>query len=800
MADTVKNNGKNAGNEEFSVSLTDIWSMFWDYIWWYVLALALCLFVAAVHLYRTPNAYSRSAKVIVSQEGQDATMMNLMEFSGLASPRMGSSFFANNEVEAFSSHDLMEQVVSRLSLETSYTELQLFRDVEMYKNNPVEVKFSEEAPKNHFSFVIQKTSDSTFILKKFNVLNESIKTTVSGVVGEPVETPVGQVTIIPTNYIEDWSRDIRVSWSNVKAVAKRYNGALSRATVIVLSMSDRFPARAESILNSLIDVYNEQWIYDRNKAARNTSEFIEGRLVVVEKELSGIELAIKEYKEQNRLTNLQAVSQIYLNESSEYASKSFEANNQLEIAKFIREYLDDPATIASLIPANSGIANTNVQSQIDEYNKLLLKRNYIATNSSDKNPLVADLNLSLESLRTAIQRSVDNLISTLELQVSKIESQENAILARIAASSGQELQLLSIQRQQKVKESLYMYLLQKREENEIAALVNVGNTRRIVSPTGPGAPVSPKRMMILLLAFIAGLGIPFGVIFLRKMLDTTVKSRADLSNLSSPFLAEIPQKKSKGKRKFTLWDQRKFDDHNRAILVRSGKRDMMNEAFRVLRTNLDLMLEKDNKCDVIMLTSMNPNSGKTFLSINIAASMAIKGDKTIILDLDMRKSSLSTAIADRTEGVAAYLSGRITNLSDIIVNVSDNLSVIPVGSVPPNPTELLLSDRFTKLIEELKKEYRYIFLDCPPIDIVADSSIVSQYADLVLFVVRAGLFDRRALLNVDDYYTSGKFNRMAIILNGVDAGGHYGYGKYGYGRYGYGRYGHYGNYGYGNEK
>ena len=179
MADTVKNNGKNAGNEEFSVSLTDIWSMFWDYIWWYVLALALCLFVAAVHLYRTPNAYSRSAKVIVSQEGQDATMMNLMEFSGLASPRMGSSFFANNEVEAFSSHDLMEQVVSRLSLETSYTELQLFRDVEMYKNNPVEVKFSEEAPKSHFSFVIQKTSDSTFILKKFNVLNESIKTTVS---------------------------------------------------------------------------------------------------------------------------------------------------------------------------------------------------------------------------------------------------------------------------------------------------------------------------------------------------------------------------------------------------------------------------------------------------------------------------------------------------------------------------------------------------------------------------------------------------------------------------------------------
>lgn len=793
MADTVKNNGNNTGNEEFSVSLADIWSMFWDYIWWYVLALAICLFVAVVHLYRTPNTYSRSAKVIVSQDGQDATMMNLMEFSGMASPRMGSSFFANNEVEAFSSHDLMEQVVTRLSLETSYTELQPLRNVEMYKNNPVEIKFAgEETPKSSFSFVISRQADSSFVLKKFSVMGETIKGVFEGSVGVPVETPVGPITVIPTNYYGDWSRDIRVSWSNAKAVAKRYNGALSvsvpetRSTVIMLTMQDRFPARAESILNSLIDVYNEQWIFNRNKAARNTSEFIDGRLVVVEKELSGIEMAIKDYKEQNKLTNLQAVSQIYLNESSDYAGKSFEMNNQLAIAKFIKEYLDDPATVASLIPANSGIANTNIQSQIDEYNKLLLKRNYIATNSSDKNPLVADLNLSLQSLRTAVQRSVDNLISTLELQVSKIESQENAIMARIAASSGQELQLLSIQRQQKVKESLYMYLLQKREENEIAALVNVGNTRMIVSPTGSGAPVSPKRMMIILIAFIAGMGIPFGVIFLRKMLDTTVKSRADLANLTVPFLAEIPQKKSKRKRSLTLQDKRKFDDFNRTILVRAGKRDIMNEAFRVLRTNLDLMMEKDSKSDVIMLTSMNPNSGKTFLSINIAASMAIKGDKTILIDLDMRKGSLSSSIAEREEGIASYLSGRVTNLSDVIVQVDENLSVIPVGSLPPNPSELLLSERFSKLIEEIRKEYRYIFLDCPPIDIVADSSIVSQFSDLVLFVVRAGMFDRRGLLNVDDFYTSGKFKRMAIVLNGVDAaGGHYGYGKYGYGRYGY---------------
>lgn len=797
MADSVKKSGRDTNSEDFSISISDIWRMIWDYIWWYVLAVVVCLCFAGVYLYRTPNTYLRTSKVIVSQDGQDASMMNLMEFSGMSSSRMGSSVFVNNEVEALSSPDLMEKVVSRLSLEVSYTELQFFRNVEMYRNVPVEVKMIGETPQNHFSFVISKKGEREFELKKFTVLGETFKNVVTGALGDTLSTPIGRLVIIPTNFINNWENDIQVSWSTSKSVAKRYSAALSisvpevRSTVIVLAMQDRFPSRAESILNSLIDVYSEQWIFERNRAARNTSDFIDGRLAVVEKELSGIELAIKEYKEQNRLTDLQAVSQIYLDESSEYASKSFEVNNQLSIAKFIREYLDDPVNTTALIPANSGIANINVQSQIDEYNKLLLKRDNIVTNSSDKNPLVADLDLSLQALHSAIRRSVDNLIATLELRVSKLESQENAILTRIAASSGQELQLLSIQRQQKVKESLYMYLLQKREENEIAALVNVGNTRLIVTPSGSGAPVGPNRMMILLIAIVAGLGIPFVIIFLRKMLDTTVKSKSDLQSLNVPFLAEIPQKKVRGKRSLTIWDKRKFDDSNRTVLVRSGKRDIMNEAFRVLRTNLDLMLPKDSVSDVIMFTSINPNSGKTFLSLNIAASMAIKGSKTIIIDIDMRKAALSQSVAEVEDGLASYLGGRTDDIHSIIVNSGENLSVIPVGTLPPNPTELLLSDRFGKLIESLRKEYRYIFLDCPPVDIVADSSIVSQFADLTLFVIRAGLFDRRALVSVDDLYTSDKLGKMAVVLNGVDAQS----GNYGYGKYGYGHYGHYYAYG-----
>ena len=445
----------------------------------------------------------------------------------------------------------------------------------------------------------------------------------------------------------------------------------------------------------------------------------------------------------------------------------------------------------ALIPSNLGLTNASVEAQIREYNEMVLQRDRLLMGSGENNPMIADLNSALAAIRSAILRSVENLIATLQLQIEKINSQEKQILSRMSSNSGQELQLLSIERQQQIVQNLYVFLLQKREENELAALINVGNTRVIMTPNGSSNPVAPNKMMILLAALILGCGIPVVFYFMRKMLDNTVKTKADLGRLSMPFLAEVPQYGA-DKHAYRRIFLRNYKDNSLTkIIVEQGSRDMMNEAFRVLRTNVDLVLGKKAGSRVLMFTSFNPNAGKTFTAVNLAASMALKGAKVALVDLDLRKASLSSALGVEHSGVAAYLNGKVDDYHPYMDQVEPNLYVLPVGTLPPNPTELLLSDTFTNMIESLRKEFDYIFLDCPPIDLVADASIITDVVDMTLFVMRANLMDKRILPVVDDLYKSGKYTHMALILNGVDVY----YKKYGYGRPGYG----YG-YGYGNQE
>ena len=804
MADDINKNYAFQQEEQSDINFSDIWGMIWGYRWWYVLTLAICIVCAAFYLYKTPSTYSRSAKIIINEDAQDATLRDIANISGFAG--QGSSVNVNNEVEAFSSPDLMKTVVERLGLQTSYVEHQFMREREFYNNSPIELSIIEPLVMSSFSFVVEKGKDSTFVLTDFTIGPDKLKkTTIEGALGDTLSTPVGSIAIMPSIYADNWNDDITVSWVNSKAKAKAYAQNLKasvsgkQTSVVVLTLEDKYPGRAENILNTLIDVYNDQWVHDKNRAARNTTEFINERLVVIEQELGGIETDLKEYKEQNKLTDMEALSQSYLEESSEYATKSFEVNNQLAIAQYIRDYLTEPANATALIPSNSGLTSTDIENQIAEYNQIVLQRDKLIASSSEQNPLISDLTAAMQSIKTAIIRSIDNLLATLNLQAEKIRTQEDMIMARIASSSGQQMELLSIERQQKVKESLYIYLLQKREENEIASLVNVSNTRLIMSPTGSASPVSPNKMMILLVAIVLGAGIPFAVIFLSRIMDTTVANKKDLSGLSIPFLSEIPQMKSSLQRNLANIGRHKFDNQNCRVVVKKGSRNVINEAFRVLRTNLDMMLGKDSNGEAIMVTSFNPNAGKTFITMNMAASMALKGQKVLMMDLDLRKATLSKSMDKNNEGVVSYLIGKHDNLDKLIQNVDDNLDLLSVGTIPPNPAELLLSERFTEMLTFLKGKYRYIFLDCPPVDIVADTAIISQSADVSIFVMRSGIMDKRALPAVEELYHEKKYNRMAVVLNGVYARAK-GYGKYGYGHYGYG-YGYgYGAYSYGNDK
>ena len=789
MAELNTNNQNFLREEDSSLRLSDLWNMVWRYKWWYVVSIVVFLLLGAFYLYRTPNVYNRAAKVVIDESNQDATMRNLgVVSSGMM--RLRSFNSVENEMEALSSPDLMQMVVKRLGLQTTYMEQQLFREVELYKNGPFEMVPVGDNPRSGYSFKVVKTSDGKLALSKFQIRKDKINETVVGNFGDTLQTPVGKIVIHPVQSENEFKHPIRVSWSNSMATAKSYCGKLNvslsgkQSSVIVVSMNDTYPSRASLVISTLIDMYNEVWINNKNRAAINTTEFINERLVIIERDLAAVEEDLRQYKEDNHLTDIQTAARVYIDEASLYGAKSFEVNNQLSIAEFIRDYLNDPANSASLIPANLGLSNESVQAEIAEYNKQVLQRDRLFSGSGENNPYIADLNASLVSIRSSILRSIDNLISTLKLQLSKIESQEKQIMNRISSSSGQELQLLSIERQQQIIQNLYIFLLQKREENELAALINVGNTRLIMSPNGSPLPVSPNVVMIIFAMLVLGCGVPFGIIFLKKMLDTSIKSKADLGRLSIPFLAEIPRfvKKEDRYKKF-----KKHSDDDKSlchVVVEQGSRDMMNEAFRVLRTNIDLMLGKKDGSKVIMMTSFNPNAGKTFIVMNLAASMALKGAKVLLVDLDLRKASLSKQLDLIHTGVAAYLNGKTDDYHLYVDEVAPNFHVLPVGTLPPNPTELLISDRFAQMVEQMRGDYDYIFLDCPPIEIVADASIITEVADMSAFVMRANHMEKDVLPQIQQLYSERRYKHMALILNSVDIQ----YKKYGYGKssYGYG--------------
>ena len=795
MADNF-NNTLQTNEEESVISLADIWGMIWGHKIWYILCTAVALFFAVFYIYRTPATYVRTAKVMVDESDQDAAMRNLGVVSAGAM-RLRSFNSVENELEAFASPDLMQVVVERLGLQTRYVEHQFLREVELYHNSPVEMRLAGGNPQSGFSCLLSRNGDDGVVLSDFRIREDKIKTSVEGRFGDTLQTPAGAVVIYPKEeYLEDFKHDIRMSWANSMAVAKGYCKRLSlnlagkETSVIVLSLQDRFPARSSAILTSLIDVYNEEWIANKNRSAMNTAEFINERLVIIEKDLATVEEVLKNYKANNNLTDMKATAQSYIEESSYYATKAFEVTNQLSIAKYIRDYLNEPANSAALIPSNLGLASSSVELQIKEYNEIVLQRDRLQTGSGANNPLITDMNTSLAAIKTAIQGSINNLIASLELQQSRLDSQEKQILSRMSSSSGQELQLMSLQRQQQITQNLYVFLLEKREENELAALVNVGNTRMIMTPNGPSEPVAPSKMMILFAALVFGCGIPFAFFFVTKLLDTSIKTRSDLDNLSVPFLAEIPQdntisKRSRFRRTISV------DKSSSRIIVEPGRRDMMNEAFRVFRTNIDLMLGKRASSQVIMFTSFNPDAGKTFTIMNIAASMALKDSKVLMIDLDLRKASLTKCLHIEHSGVAAYLNGKVADYHENIDEIAPGLHVLPVGSMPPNPTELLLTDRFKDMMRMLRNEYDYIFIDCPPIDVVADASIITEVADMTIFVLRADMLDKKVLPVIENLYRSEKYSHMAIILNGVDMQ----YKRYGYG--GSGRYGYGYGYGYG---
>ena len=797
------NNTQNQPQEE-SVQLMDLLYKCLSKWYWFVISAALCLALAVFYVLKTPPVYTRSAEIQIKTNSRGQSISTDAEISQLGLFNTNTNVY--NEIKAFGAKSLMQEVVKRLNLDMNYTTDGRFHDNVLYgRSLPFEASIIDVADQAVMAFDLDVKEDGGFVLSNFTLGNEPVErgSKVSGVFADTLSTPVGNIVVTPTvNYVAQNYPTVHVRRNSYRSATSKYSSELSvsladkMSQVIQLTLNDISIQRAEDILDMIVFVYNENWVADKNQIAVSTSMFINERLGVIEQELSNVDSDISTFKSQNLIPDVQAASSMYMTQSNAINEQIQGLNNELYMTRYIRESLSDDANRNKVLPANSGISSANIESQISDYNEKLLRRNDLVANSSESNPLVVELDNSLNSLRQAIITSVDNQELALSNQINSLTRTERQATARIAANPTQAKYLLSVERQQSVKEALYLYLLQKREENELSQAFTAYNTRIIDPPTGSMRPTAPRKSMIYLLALLLGLFIPLAALYLMEVLNTRVRGKKDIKDVVLPFAGEIPltEEGMKGNKKYLrALKMQKQVEPRREVLVKAGSRDTINEAFRVLRTNIEFMM-KNKDANVAAVTSFNPGSGKSFISMNLAVSLAIKGRKVLVIDCDLRHASLSTYVDNPHKGISNYLSGKTDDIDSLICQVSgyENLYVLPVGVIPPNPTELVADERFRLLIAKLKGEYDYVFLDCPPIEIVADTQIIDQYADRTLFVIRAGLCERSMLSELNSLYEENKYNNLALILNGteISKSGYFG-NKYGY------HYGHYGHYGYG---
>lgn len=778
---------ENISNPEFGGSspqeeivLKDLLLLLFRHRIWFVISVIVMVALGVLYVKTKPNIYSRTATVIVEDERRGGSVSEAAAFQEIFNMGGGSVY---NEMGLFNSNRLMYEVVDRLNLAISYRVRDQLRTKELYRSTPVVVSFEDFIPAQRVSFILTMISTSqaqirelTFhdpISSKLNVVLEDRVITL----GSPVETDFGVFMVSSTLFMNEKFIDqpIYITRNNPKDVARRYNDALNvslvdkYASILTISIADESINRAEDVINTLIEVYRDDAIDDKNRILENTSTFIDERLAIIETDLTAVDAEIETYKKDNNLTDLVSEGSMHLQSMNRLDQESLNVLNQLSMAKYMKSYLEDEANVSALLPVNVGITDSGLQQQVSVYNEYMNKRNKLLVNSSDSNPLVVDMQNILVGMRSSILLSVNNLIASLEIQSSNFTRKENENLGKIRDISSQQKYIVSVERQQKIKEELYLYLLNKKEESELQRSITESNCRIVDSAEGSDSPVAPNKKMIVLFCFMLGLALPAGVIYVITLFNTTVSSRKDLKGvLTVPYLGDIPIETTS------------IPKDN--IVVEAGNRSALNESFSIVRDNIDFMSgDKSDRGHVIQLTSLNPASGKTFITVNMAMSMALGGSKVIIVDLDVRMATLSKILGYGTKGVGVsqYLNGNVASISELIVKHPGGVSfdVVPAGVIPPNPAELLKSKRLPALLDELRKEYDYIFIDNPPYGIVVDAAICARYSDQTIYVIRAGKCDKRFLPDIQEVYDSGKLPNMSLLLNGVN----YETSNYGYG-------------------
>lgn len=754
--------------------------------YWFVICMACSVGIALFYIYRKQPQYQRYEQLLVNNQESDMGEGAIPNsFSSLGLFSKNSNVY--NELLSITSPANLYQVADSLQLYMNYAVRDGLRYKTLYGSNlPFKIEMTGIGRQNSASFKLKVEPDGSMEAYKFISFTPDGKIKYKDKIElkagtSEFESPLGIIKIMPNpRYVPDgkepethvYNISKQAMQSTVEIYSLRLKGDLANedADVIELSIEDVSVQRAVDILNYVLLVYNQNWITDKDKQANATSAFIAERLAVIENELGGIDRSIADYMKETGTPNIYETTKINMERGASMEEQLISLNNQLSIANYMKEFLDENNNFTTILPVNLGLNASDLAVQIETYNELLLNRENIISSSSMSNPLVENYDRQLRQMRTAIEQTVGNRIANIETSIANVKKELGVVNEFNANAPEARLPLLSEERQREIKISLYQYLLQKREENELTRRYSAENFKVITPPIGPLRPVSPKKGLIIIVSLILGLGIPVILLYYLVTSDNTVKTKKDLSSLMTTTLGEIPYvgKKENIKRLGFLAKKKAKEDNIPIAAVEEGNGNDVNEAFRVVRGNIDFMNGKNSGPQVIMVTSLASDSGKTFVAYNLALSYALKGKRTLLIDCNVRHASVSKIVSSN-EGLFDYLSGKVIDWHKIIKAEGNSaVSVITSGVKPSNPTELLESHRMEELIEELKKDYDIIILDCPSVNQNADAQILAPMAIRTLFVVRAGMTEKTALSDLNDIYKEDRYHNMCVILNGID--------------------------------
>ena len=766
---------------------------------WFVVSVIVCVALAWGYLRLTTPVYNISATVLIKDEkkGGGANMSSELEKMGL-NGFVSSSSNIENEIEVLKSRTLAREVVSSLGLFVTYMDEDKFPNKELYRTSPVLVSLTpQEADR------LPQTMEIDMLLQPAGAMDVQVK------VGKkeyrkhleklPAVFPTDEGTVAffanndtlsslrPESVTTE--RHITAYINRPFAVAKGYAGSLSitptsKATsVVTVSLKNSNTQRGKDYIDKLLEMYNINANNDKNEVAQRTGEFIDERIDIISKELGSTERDLENFKRSAGITDLTSEAQIALTGNAEYEKKRVENQTQINLVMDLKKYLQ--GSEYEVLPANVGLQDAGVAGAIDRYNEMVAERKRLLRTSTESNPAIVNLTTSIRAMRSNIQTTLDATLKGLEITKADLIREASRYSRRISDAPTQERQFVSIARQQEIKSGLYLMLLQKREENAIVLAAIANNAKIIDEAQADSTPISPKRMTIYLAALVFGIGIPVGVIYLIGLTKFKIEGRADVEKLTSlPVVGDIPL----------------ADEKTGAIAVFENQNNLMSETFRNVRTNLQFMLE--NGKNVILVTSTVSGEGKSFISANLAISLSLLGKKVVIVGLDIRKPGLNKVfnLPKKEYGITQFLTNSTVNLMDLVhhSDINKNLYILPGGTVPPNPTELLARDGLEKAVEILRKNFDYVILDTAPVGMVTDTLLIGRVADLSVYVCRADYTRKTEFTLINELAENNKLPNLCIVINGLDLqkkkyGYYYGYGKYGK-YYGYGKHYGYGEY------